>query len=142
MNRDTQFLISRKQFAVDLSSITGDQHERGDLFTYSGYVSAVWYRRQGGVTRACIGNLHLWSHYLPRLLDLDDPNDVLTADLDGRYGGDCHGRWDGENYWGAQQPDVMEQHLAVLRPMLDQYPLIPDGYEGWWTYQAARGRAA
>ncbi|MEU2426961.1 hypothetical protein ABZ619_39115 [Streptomyces sp. NPDC007851] len=138
MNRDTQFLISRKQFAVDLSTLTGDQHERGDLFAYSGSVNAVWYRRQGGVTRACIGSLDLWSHYLPRLLDLDDPNDVLTANLDGRYGGDCHGRWDGERYWGAQEPAVMEQHLAVLRPMLDRYPLIPDGYDGWWTYQPAR----
>jgi hypothetical protein len=35
----------------------------------------------------------------------------------------------------------MAEHLAVLRPMLDGYvaspksPPIPDGYDGWWTFQ-------
>ncbi|MET7429587.1 hypothetical protein ABZT16_11395 [Streptomyces flaveolus] len=136
MIRETRFLISRKQFAIDLTSITGDQHPRGDLHAFSGRANAIWYRRKDGVTRACIGSLMLFSHYLPRPLNLDDPHDVLTADLDGRYGGDCHGRWDGGRYWGAQEPAVMEQHLAVLRTMLTDYPVIPEGYDGWWTYQA------
>ncbi|MBB6172232.1 hypothetical protein HNR23_002292 [Nocardiopsis mwathae] len=138
MHRETRFLISRGLYAIDLATITGTQHPRGDRIAFTGQANAVWYRRQGGVTRACIGDLKLWSHYLPRLLDLDDPLDVLGADLDGRYGGDCHGRWDGQRYWGAQEPEVMERHLSVLRPMLDAFPTVPEGYDGWWTFQPPR----
>lgn len=138
MIRETRFLISRKPFAVDLDSLTGDQHPRGELHAYSGSVNAVWYRRKDGVTRACIGSLKLFSHYLPRPLELCDAIDILTADLDGRYGGDCHGRWDGAGYWGAEDLDVQKQHLAILRPMLTNYPAIPDGYDGWWTFQPTR----
>jgi hypothetical protein len=132
--REDRFLISRKSFAIDLNTIHGEQHERGDRITFNGTADAVWYRRQNGITRACIGTLGLWSHYLPRHLNLDDPHDILTADLDGRYGGDCHGRWDGQRYWGAQEPAVIEQHLALLRPMLTNYPNIPAGYDGWWRF--------
>lgn len=138
MIRETKFLISRKPFAIDLSTVTGDQHPRGDRYAFSGRADALWFRRQQGVTRACLGSLKLWSHYLPEPLDLDDLHAILTADLDGRYGGDCHGRWDGERYWGAQEPDVQEQHLAILRPMLAEYPAIPPGYDGWYTFQPAR----
>jgi hypothetical protein len=28
----------------------------------------------------------------------------------------------------------MKQHLAVLRPMLENCPVIPDGYDGWWRF--------
>ncbi|MFG2970829.1 hypothetical protein ACGFZS_46930 [Streptomyces sp. NPDC048288] len=137
MIHETRFLISRKQFAIDLTTITGKQHPRGDLHAYSGRANAVWYRRKDGVTRACIGTLMLFSHYLPEPLDLEDPHAVLSADLDGRYGGDCDGRWDGERYWGAQEPAVMEQHLAILRPMLTDYPSAPASHDGWWTFQGA-----
>jgi hypothetical protein len=135
MIRGDRFLISRKAFAIDLTTLSGDQHERGDRIAFSGEVNAVWFRRQNGTTRACIGTLGLWSHYLLARLDLDDPRAILSADLDGRYGGDCHGRWDGENYWGAPKPDVIEEHLALLRPMLDNYPAVPDGYDGWWRFR-------
>jgi hypothetical protein len=63
-----------------------------------------------------------------------DAHEFLTQHTDGRYGGDCEGRWDGERYWGAQEPAVIEQHLALLRPMLANYPNIPDGYDGWWRF--------
>lgn len=134
MIRDDRFLISRKSFAVDLSTVSGEQHERGDLVAFSGRANAVWYRRQKGVTRACIGTLMLFSHYLSAPLDLDDPHAILAADLDGRYGGDCHGRWDGTGYWGAEVPEVQEQHLAILRPMLANNPAIPEGHDGWWRF--------
>src|SRR5690349_16924275 len=98
--REHRFLISRKPFAVDLPTVTGEQHPRGALSAFSGAANAVWFRRQNGVTRACLGSLKLWSHYLPEPLDVNDPRAILSADLDGRYGGDCHGRWDGERYWG------------------------------------------
>ncbi|WP_327223058.1 hypothetical protein OG229_02615 [Streptomyces platensis] len=134
MIRDDRFLISRKAFAIDLSTVTGSQHPRGNRTAFSGRANAVWYRRQNGVTRACIGMLMLFSHYLPAPLDLDDPHAILSAELDGRYGGDCHGRWDGTGYWGAEVPDTRDAHLAILQPMLANYPAIPAGHDGWWRF--------
>ena len=138
MIRETRFLISRKPFAVDLDTVTGSQPPRGDRHAFSGTANALWFRRQNGVTRACLGTLKLWSHYLPEPLDLDDPHAILSADLDGRYGGDTHGRWDGESYWGNVTLEQQEKHLAILRPMLANYPALPDGYDGWWTFQEPR----
>ncbi|MER5694928.1 hypothetical protein ACWDBO_31460 [Streptomyces mirabilis] len=138
MIREDRFLISRKPFAIDLATVTGSQHERGDSIAFSGSANALWFRRRKGVTVACIGSLMLWDHYLPGRLDLADPHAVLSADLDGRYGGDCHGRWDGTGYWGAEDLDIQAQHLAILRPMLANYPSLPDGYDGWWTFQPVR----
>jgi len=132
--REDRFLISNKPFAIDLATVGGEQHERGDRWAFSGQAAAVWFRRQGGTTRACIGTLGLWSHYLTEPVNLDDPAAILTADLDGRYGGDCHARWDGESYWGNVTLDVQEQHLSVLRPMLATYPAIPTSYDGWWRF--------
>jgi hypothetical protein len=138
--RETRFLISRKPYAINLTTVTADQQALGDRWSLRGTCQALWFRRREGVTVACLGTLGLWSHYLPTPVDLDDPTAILSADLDGRYGGDTHGRWDGENYWGAQKPFEIDLHLAVLQPMLASFPALPDGYDGWWTFQPARAR--
>lgn len=136
MIRTDRFLISHKPFAIDLATVTGEQQPRGDRTSYHGTCHALWFRRQAGVTRACLGTLMLFSYYLPEPLDLADPRAVLSADLDGRYGGDCHGRWDGTRYWGAQEPQAQALHLAVLEPMLANYPNLPPGHDGWWRFNA------
>jgi hypothetical protein len=134
--RHDRLLISRKPYAFDLSTLTVKQSPQGDRFYLRGSVDAVWFRKREGVVRACLGPLRLWGQYLPEPVDITDPLAVLAADLDGRYGGDTQGRWDGEGYWGAQKPAVMEQHLAILQPMLSNLPALPDGYSGWWTFQS------
>ncbi|WKD36546.1 hypothetical protein [Streptomyces xanthophaeus] len=137
MHREDHFLISRKPYAINLATVTGTQHERGDRIAFSGTANAIWYRRKAGTTYACIGSLMLFNHYLPARLDLTDPHALLSADLDGRYGGTAEGRWDGERYWGAQKPEAIAKHLAVLRPALAALPAIPNSYDGWWTFQTA-----
>jgi hypothetical protein len=130
--REDRFLISRKPYAVDLSSLRGElkASPQGRRPTYyDGRIDAVWFRRKQGVTAAYIGTL--W--------DLQDaePADgaaFLTAHTDGRYGGDCDGRWDGTSYWGNVPLTVQEQHLAILRPMLANYPDLPPLYDGWWRF--------
>lgn len=134
MIREDRFLISHKAYAFDLSTVVGEQNEREGRFTFSGHADAVWYRRKAGSTRACLGTVMLWNHYLKEPLDLSDPRSVLSADLDGRYGGSCQGRWDGERYWGAQEPFRMSLDLTVLEPMMADYPILPDGYDGWWRF--------
>lgn len=128
MIRSDKFLISQRPYAVRL--------EGGMRFRSHGVdLDAVWFRRRYGVTVACIGCL--W--------DIQDPVPVdayefLRRATDGRYGGTCLGRWDGRNYWGEQDIEVVQEHLKVLRPMLDNFPAVPPGYDGWWRYPR-RGEA-
>lgn len=136
MIRETRFLISRKPYAVDLNSLRGTRMDTPggrNPYSYDGRIDAVWFRRRQGVTVACIGTLWDLQHPEPA-----DATQFLRQHDDGRYGGDCHGRWDGESYWGNVTLAEQEQHLAILRPMLANYPAIPDSYDGWWTFQAAR----
>lgn len=134
MIRSDRFLISQKPYAVDLSTLTGEQQPRGDLIAFSGSINALWFRRKDGVTRACTGTLGLFSHFLSAPLDLDDPHAILAAKLDGRYGGTTRGRWDGDGYWGAENPETVAADLAILRPMLANYPNLPPGHSGWWRF--------
>lgn len=132
MIREERFLLSRKQYAADLSSMTVDEGERWHWV----HIKAVWYRRRRGVTVACIGELRDRQDSVPM-----DAVEFLERYTDGRYGGDCWGRWDGERYWGAQEPAVMAAHLALLRPMLKGYPMALPGFDGWWTFQPPRKEA-
>ncbi|MGW5582838.1 hypothetical protein [Streptomyces sp. NPDC003857] len=133
MIRENRFLISRKPYAIDLSSL--QRSERDPDKTWAWYaVDAVWFRGTKNDPVACLGSLRTI---------IDDPAPVnveefLARFTDGRYGGDCQGRWDGENYWGAQKPLEIDLHLSLLEPMLANYPAVPDGYDGWWTFQRAR----
>lgn len=122
MIREERFVMSRKQYAVDLGSLDTSDPTRPTM-------RAVWYRRRRGVTVACIGDLWDVQDSVP-----GSAAEFLDRHDDGRYGGTCEGRWDGENYWGAQQPETIEEHLALLRPMLDNFPTVPDGYDGWWRF--------
>jgi len=138
MIREDRFLISRKPYAIDLSTVTLKATERDGIYWLSGTCRAVWYRRKAGVTRACMGELRLWAQWLREKPDLSSPEAMLSNDLDSGAGGDPDGRWDGERYWGSQKPFEQSLHLTVLEPMLASYPAIPDGYDGWWTFQPAR----
>lgn len=123
MIREAEFVLSHRPYAVDLAGLKTTGHGRATL-------DAVWFRRRRGVTVACVGRL--WDHQRP---DPVDAAEFLTRHDDGRYGGDCLGRWDGARYWGAQEPDVAARHLELLRPMLAAYPAAPAGYDGWWRFE-------
>ncbi|AHH20802.1 hypothetical protein NONO_c60260 [Nocardia nova SH22a] len=132
MKREERFVLSHRPYAVDLSSLRVEVSEPWGAMTethYWGYIDAVWFRRRKGVTIACTGQLRDHQDVRPA-----NGQEFVEHATDGRYGGDCAGRWDGERYWGAQEPEVIEQHLALLRPMLGNYPQIPDGWDGWWTF--------
>lgn len=75
---------------------------------------------------------------------LDTPpagvNDFLARHTDNSGGGNCHARWNGTDYWGAHElgemdPAAIVRNLALLRPMLEAYPAIPAGYDGWWGFK-------
>lgn len=123
MIREERFLSSHRPYAVDLSSLR--IRDRGPT-----EVDAVWFRRRNGVTAACLGTL--WDFLSPPPVDALE---FVRRHTDGRHGGRCEGRWDGENYWGAQQPEMIYRHLNLLRPMLANYSEIPNGWDGWWAFR-------
>lgn len=127
MIREEKFVFSHRPYAVDLSGLRMTL-DRGIGWTDL-RIGAVWYRRKNGITSANIGTL--WDHQKPAPADAEE---FLARHDDGRYGGQCDGRWDGESYWGNVPLTVQEIHLAVLRPMLAAYPEIPPGYSGWWRF--------
>jgi hypothetical protein len=125
MFRTGDFKASKRLYAVDLASLR--DHSSGFGGQYR--VSAVWFRRKAGVTAACAGDL--WDGQDARPVDALD---FLAKFTDGRYGGDCKARWDGSNLWCLEDEGQRAAYLAVLRPMLEAYPKIPDGYSGWWHF--------
>ena len=130
MIREERFLVSRKPYAVDLDSLRGTLDATGLNLVYRGYIDAVWFRSRKGATVACIGQL--WDF---QAAEPADATEFLARLIDGRSGGRCHGRWDGVSYRGEPaRPDERDAHLAVLRPMLANYPNVPDGYDGWWWF--------
>jgi hypothetical protein len=132
--REEKFTLSKRPYAVNLTSLRVKTIEPGEGHPNRWHrvtIDAVWFRRRRGETVACIGQL--WDGMRdPAPVDV---HDALRRMDDGRYGGDCRGRWDGRGYWGAEEPAVVERHLALLRPMLAAYPAAPAGFDGWWRYE-------
>lgn len=137
MIREDTFVQSHRPYAVDLASLRMEEPRE------SGWVScritAVWFRRRSVgwgpekhlVTAACVGEL--WDSQRP---GPSDAAEFLARHDDGRYGGDCRSRWDGERFWSAiQDPGVQAADLELLKPMLDGYPACPAGYSGWWIFE-------
>lgn len=127
MIKEDRFLISHRPYAVDLNSLDASDESRAS-------VVAVWFRRRRGETIACIGEL--WDYQKPTPLTAQE---FLERHTDGRYGGNIWGRWDGSGYWGDEDLDRQATYLSILRPMLENYPAIPEGFNGWWTFHGSKG---
>jgi hypothetical protein len=124
--RREKFTHSRAPYAVALDTFkVREAGTRPDGSTfYSVRVSAFWFRGRVSKPTANLG--HLW--------DVGDfPTvEALLAGWDGRYGGACEARWDGTSLWGPDRPEDIARVLAALRPALEAYPAVPDGYDAWW----------
>lgn len=141
MIREDKFLISRRPYAVNLESLRV-QHSPSEEYAPGKWsaeiwrceIEAVWFRRRSGVTVACWG--YLWDY---QDIEPADGEAFLQHHDDGRYGGTTIGRWDGSGYWGNQVTlDEQNAQLAVLRPMLENFPEVPPGHSGWWRFETAR----
>jgi len=136
MKRETQFVQSHRPYAVNLASFRTIDPNDGNGITADperwtwARIDAAWFRRRDGVTVACIGHLRDLQRPAPA-----DATEFLARHDDGRHGGDCRSRWDGQRFWSAiQDPGQQAADLALLKPMLDAYPAIPEGFDGWWTF--------
>ena len=127
MIRENKYVAGHRPYAVNLSSLAVGEASANGEFAYL-TIPAVWFRRRKGLLVACAG--YLWDF---QAADVEAPVFLMELGTSG-YGGTCQGRWDGTRYWGQQEPDLIDHHLNLLRPMLDNFPDVPEKYDGWWTF--------
>lgn len=131
-----KFLISKSLYAIRMDSLEVELRPCPEGFNgidiWHWTMDAVWFRRRKGTTVACTGQLWNYQETEPA-----SAAEALAAATDGRHGADCKARWDGHSIWvlPPQAPDDSDRFTALLRPMLDRYPEIPSGFDGWWKYE-------
>ncbi|SRR5579859_2636904 len=134
MIRENRFVFSKGQYAVAPETFDFQLSETGTCGRFS--IQAVWYRGTKAAPKACIG--YLWTY---DTIWLSDWRSFLSnAFHDGRYGGHSLGRWDGTSYFahGGSVPEVQDAHMAILGPMLENMPVIPASYDGWWRFPTSK----
>lgn len=112
-----KFTPSKRPYAIDLSSA-----KRG----YSSlYVDCIWAGRKNGRTTASFGTLNAY-----RVETVEE----LIEKIDMRYGGCSFAKWDGDTLItpsGVTQK-LHSQYVEMLDAALNNFPAVPDGYEGWY----------
>jgi len=133
------FKLSPQLYAVALSSLTRREYPATEtgLILYRYEICAIWFKRRKGIDTANIG--YLWDITKDRYEEHNPPDSIsfLTDTLtDGRFGAHCYTRWDGERAWSdpSRAHYQTEDNLEFLKVMLDSYPMIPPGFDGWWRF--------
>lgn len=140
MKKQDHFQTSKTLYAVDLNSLKrwqiGTVQLTGKtLYRYE--ISTVWFKRRKGLDTANIGTL---SEISTQFFCPECREAVLfleKAMIDSIYGGHCRSRWDGSRLWSNPSLDRKDQEIdfKFLDSMLDRYPEIPVGYDGWWSFK-------
>lgn len=134
-----RFLASKRLYAIDKTSFRKEesrsvfQDGRPDIIGWKYHIEAVWFKkRSNGRTAAFFGSL--WDYSLEEY----DVEDLITQISTSRYGGDPYGLWDGVGtWWGTKFSNSHEEQtlkLPFLQEMLENYPQIPQGYDGWYAF--------
>ncbi len=105
-------------------------------------VDAVWFKRKDGILSAVCGTYHpmvMGGNFGKNPTDGRYESWIAAAD-DNRYGGSWAAKWNGTGllvYSTPVAPEVMQEYIDFLDPMLKNYPDVPAGFDGWWTFPKA-----
>jgi hypothetical protein len=124
MKKTQKFIISKKRYALKIDEIELIKTSNGRMKVYA---PAVWFKKINGRINACIG--YLWD-----CSGEENAKEWVENFSDGRHGGSLIAKFDGENYWGEQNIKKQKEYIEILSKMLKNYPEIPDGYDGWYTF--------
>jgi hypothetical protein len=140
--REEKHLISHAPYAVDLDSLSvetrfvqkrilGEWVDDPERPLFKCTIRAAWFRRKSGVLSAHLGTL--WD---TQTTGPANGSAYLRAFTDGRYGGNCFARWDADNLWAPESSwEQMKEYEEFLRPMLERFPEVPPGFDGWWSFK-------
>lgn len=142
MKKQNRFSLSKTLYAVDLSTLlrtqVGNVQSTGKpIYRYE--IQAAWFKRRKRLDTSNVGYLSTVSTDF--YLHVEDEQQVKRflseTIVDSRYGGRCRSRWDGSRLWSDPSLDRKDQEidLKFLDSMLDRYPEIPAGYDGWWSFR-------
>ncbi|MBB3752471.1 hypothetical protein FHT44_004983 [Mycolicibacterium sp. BK634] len=120
LTRRDKFAASQSPYALDPN--TFDVSERG-----LSSVTAIWAGRKNGRTTASFGTL-VGEHNKHASFE------EFVAKVDMRYGGTYEGKWDGRTLiTESALPELRRLELInLLDGVLSRFPLVPEGYEGWF----------
>lgn len=127
MIRATKLAVSRPMYAFDPN--TFDPERRS--------VAAAWFRRKNGVLVASMGLYHFFAPGLPEAQYPDTYQGWVDLHVDNRYGGTHLASWYGMAILNSDQPVSEEEsarRVEFLRGMLDGFPAVPAGFDGWWAF--------
>lgn len=129
MIREDKYVHSHRPYAVKLDSLN-----ISDRSCHT--VEAIWFRGRVAEPIAVYGALWDVQSEAPT-----DVHDFLRRHDDGRYGGNAYTRWDGTSLWAPNTEFYTAiERQRLLQVALDNYPNVPEGFDGWWTFEDDRAR--
>lgn len=136
MIRVERLAVSRPTYAFNPQTWRCNEH--GQWF-----VDAVWFKRKSGVLTATMGTYHPFIQPFR-----DQPTDGryeswIAAANDNRYGGTHLASWDGDTLLCSDprvRTEVALARIPFLGAMLNGFPNVPAGFDGWWTFPKGGGR--
>lgn len=129
MIKMSDFRPSKRQYAIKPLSLISSDVTTGGIELWSVEIRACWFRLRSGAISACVGRLWDIQNHPP-----ESAREFLELLVDGRYGGRCHSRWDGMNFWTTEDKKQGDEDFLFLVEMLKDYGKIPDGWEGWYVF--------
>ena len=140
MIRAARLAVSRPMYAFAPETFaprpwSTDGPSADGLYRGARGVNAVWFKRKSGVLTATLGTYGLF--LLPRGpgATSDTYEAWVDAHTDNRYGAAHVASWDGTRLIGGGVPAVDAERVAFLQGMLDGFPSVPVGFDGWWTFE-------
>lgn len=113
-----KFSFSEYFYAIDWSTFWVNDNNNA-------IVDAIWFKKTKGEVAVCSGTL---SNY-----DTLNKDDFIAGFKYGRYGGATRYKWNGTEMWSHDNNflDMIKAH-EKLDPILENFPNIPHGYQGWY----------
>jgi hypothetical protein len=131
------FSISEFFYALNLEGITTNVNRPKDVQA-STYVDvpALWFKRKSRIDTVVKGSIG--GYVRGEVYDPIEAFEALIEQMDGRYGGYAHYRWDGTYMWAPEKTwdDVVsvQSELAThLIAHLENWNDVPAGYAGWYS---------
>ena len=125
MIKSDKFTISTRNYAFKEGSLR-PYHQSNDWYNGWWVMDVFCYKKKDGKTAACFGQVHV--------IEKTDnfTEEEFIKKYRATYGPDMLASWNGADFIGTSNYESIVQYVEKLRPILRNYPEIPNGYKGWY----------